>query len=82
MTIDHTYFTSINSCEKAYMLGLIVFNIKENSSDKIIVEIDLKIDKIKGTDVELSYNMYNKLNIFASRLRYIFSMQNISFSKI
>lgn len=62
MTIDHTYFTSINSCEKAYMLGLIVFNIKENSSDKIIVEIDLKIDKIKGTDVELSYNMYNKLN--------------------
>jgi deoxyuridine 5'-triphosphate nucleotidohydrolase len=62
MTIDHTYFTSINSCEKAYMLGLIVFNIKENSSDKIIVEIDLKIDKIKGTDVELSYNMYNKLS--------------------
>jgi deoxyuridine 5'-triphosphate nucleotidohydrolase len=44
------------------MLGLIVFNIKENSSDKIIVEIDLKIDKIKGTDVELSYNMYNKLS--------------------
>ena len=62
MTIDHTFFTSINSCEKAYMLGLIVFNIKENSTDKIIVEIELKIDKIKGTDVELSYNMYNKLS--------------------
>ncbi len=59
---EHTYFTSINSYEKAYMLGLIIFNIKENSSDKIIVEIELKMDKIKDTDTALSYNMYNKLN--------------------
>jgi hypothetical protein len=42
MAIEHTYFTSINSYEKAYMLGLIIFNIKENSSDKIIVEIECK----------------------------------------
>ena len=62
MAIEHTYFTSINSYEKAYMLGLIIFNIKENSSDKIIVEIELKMDKIKDTDTALSYNMYNKLN--------------------
>ena len=59
---EHSYFSSINSYEKAYMLGLIIFNIKENSSDKIIVEIELKMDKIKDTDTALSYNMYNKLN--------------------
>jgi deoxyuridine 5'-triphosphate nucleotidohydrolase len=62
MAIEHTYFTSINSYEKAYMLGLIIFNIKENSSDKIIVEIEFKMERIKDSYTELSYNMYNKLN--------------------
>ena len=62
MAIEHTYFTSINSYEKAYMLGLIIFNIKENSSDKIIVEIEFKMEIIKDSYTELSYNMYNKLN--------------------
>ena len=40
MILDNTYFTSINSCEKAYILGLIIFNIKENISGKIIIEIE------------------------------------------
>ena len=62
MAIEHTYFTSINSYEKAYMLGLIIFNIKENSSDKIIVEIEFKMERIKDSYTEFSYNMYNKLN--------------------
>jgi len=61
MTIDNTYFNSINNYDKAYILGLIIFNIKENKdniSDKIISEIELKMDKIKDTNIELSYNMY------------------------
>ena len=44
------YFSSINTCEKAYILGLIVFNIKENCSDKIIVEINFKKEKINNYD--------------------------------
>lgn len=63
MTVDHTYFTSINTCEKAYILGLIIFNIKENGSDKIIVEFELNTEKMKGSSVDLSYSMYNKLSV-------------------
>ena len=49
MTIyEHSYFSSINTCEKAYILGLILFNIKENCSDKIIVEINFKKEKINN----------------------------------
>ena len=63
MTVDHTYFNSINNCEKAYILGLIVFNIKESSSDKIVIEFELNTEKMKDSNgVELSYNMYNKLS--------------------
>lgn len=62
MTVDHTYFNSINNCEKAYILGLIVFNIKESSSDKIVIEIELNTEKMKDSNcVDLSYNMYCKL---------------------
>jgi deoxyuridine 5'-triphosphate nucleotidohydrolase len=42
------YLSSINTYEKAYILGLIVFNIKENCSDKIIVEINFKKEKINN----------------------------------
>jgi len=59
MILDNTYFTSINSCEKAYILGLIIFNIKENISGKIIIEIELKTDSIDN--VALSYNNVDKL---------------------
>jgi deoxyuridine 5'-triphosphate nucleotidohydrolase len=45
---EHSYFSSINTYEKAYILGLIVFNIKENCSDKIIVEINFKKEKINN----------------------------------
>jgi deoxyuridine 5'-triphosphate nucleotidohydrolase len=45
---EHNYFSSINTYEKAYILGLIVFNIKENCSDKIIVEINFKKEKINN----------------------------------
>ena len=63
MTVDHTYFNSINNCEKAYILGLIVFNIKESSSDKIVIEFELNTEKMKDSNgVELSYNMYCKLS--------------------
>jgi deoxyuridine 5'-triphosphate nucleotidohydrolase len=61
MTIDHTYFNSINNYEKAYILGLIVFNIKENTSDKIVIEIELNMEKMKESFVDLPYNMYSKL---------------------
>jgi hypothetical protein len=44
---EHSYFSSINTYEKAYILGLIIFNIKENCSDKIIIEINLKKEKIQ-----------------------------------
>lgn len=47
---EHSYFSSINTYEKAYILGLIVFNIKENCSDKIIVEINFKKEKINNYD--------------------------------
>jgi deoxyuridine 5'-triphosphate nucleotidohydrolase len=42
------YLSSINTYEKAYILGLIVFNIKEDCSDKIIVEINFKKEKINN----------------------------------
>jgi len=42
------YLSSINTYEKAYILGLIVFNIKEDCSDKIIVEINYKKEKINN----------------------------------
>ena len=42
------YLSSINTYEKAYILGLIVFNIKEDFSDKIIVEINYKKEKINN----------------------------------
>jgi deoxyuridine 5'-triphosphate nucleotidohydrolase len=63
MTVDHTYFNSINNCEKAYILGLIVFNIKESSSDKIVIEVELNTEKMKDSNcIDLSYNMYCKLS--------------------
>ena len=46
MAIEHSYFTSINTPEKAYLLGLIIFNIKENRSDKIIIEIEINNEKM------------------------------------
>jgi deoxyuridine 5'-triphosphate nucleotidohydrolase len=61
MTVEHNYFASINNCEKAYILGLIVFNIKDSSSDKIVIEFEINTEKMKGSDVDLSYNMYTKL---------------------
>ena len=45
---EHNYFSSINTYEKAYILGLILFNIKENCSDKIIVEINFAKEKINN----------------------------------
>lgn len=66
MILDNTYFTSINSCEKAYILGLIIFNIKENISGKIIIEIELKKDSIDN--VALSYNNVDKLIDIFKRL--------------
>ena len=62
MAIEHSYFTSINTPEKAYLLGLIIFNIKENRSDKIIIEIELNNEKIKEGNATLPYIMYNKLS--------------------
>ena len=62
MTIDHAYFNSINNCDKAYILGLIVFNIKESNSDKVVIEFELNTEKMKDSYVELSYNMYTKLS--------------------
>ena len=63
MTVDNYYFNSINNCEKAYILGLIIFNIKEISSDKIVVEVELNTEKMKdGNEMDLSYNMYIKLS--------------------
>ena len=44
------YLSSINTYEKAYILGLIVFNIKEDCSDKIIVEINFKKEKINNCE--------------------------------
>ena len=44
------YLSSINTYEKAYILGLIVFNIKETYSDKIIVEINFKKEKINNCE--------------------------------
>ena len=41
---------------------MIVFNIKESSSDKIVIEIELNTEKMKDSNcVDLSYNMYCKL---------------------
>ena len=62
MTIDHAYFNSINNCDKAYILGLIVFNIKESNSDKVVIEFELNTEKMKDSYVDLSYNMYTKLS--------------------
>jgi deoxyuridine 5'-triphosphate nucleotidohydrolase len=61
MTIDHAYFTTINSNEKAYMLGLILFNIKDKNNDKIVVEIEIDTENLSGCSVSLSYSMYNNL---------------------
>jgi deoxyuridine 5'-triphosphate nucleotidohydrolase len=44
------YLSSINTYEKAYILGLIVFNIKEDCSDKIIVEINFNKEKINNCE--------------------------------
>jgi len=61
MTIDDTYFTKINTNESAYMLGLILFNIKEKNNDKIIVELEINKENLKDCNVSLLYSMYNKL---------------------
>lgn len=63
MTIyEHSYFSSINTYEKAYILGLIVFNIKENCCDKIIIEINFKKEKINN--YEYYKNIDKILDIF------------------
>ena len=59
---EHSYFSSINTYEKAYILGLIIFNIKENCSDKIIIEINLKKEKI--TNYEYYKNIDKIIEIF------------------
>jgi deoxyuridine 5'-triphosphate nucleotidohydrolase len=59
---EHSYFSSINTYEKAYILGLIIFNIKENCSDKIIIEINLKKEKI--TNYEYYKNVDKIIEIF------------------
>jgi len=57
MTIyDNSYFSSINTYEKAYILGLIIFNIKEIYYDNVIVEINFKKEKINN------YEYYNKVD--------------------
>lgn len=61
MTIDHAYFTTINTNEKAYLLGLILFNIKEKNNDKIVVDIEIDTENLKDCNVSLSYSMYNNL---------------------
>ena len=45
---ENNYFSSINTYEKAYILGLIIFNIKDNCYDKIIVEINFNKEKINN----------------------------------
>ena len=50
MTIDHTYFTTINTNDKAYMLGLILFNIKEKNNDKIVVDIEINTENLNSED--------------------------------
>ncbi len=63
MTIyEHSYFSSINTYEKAYILGLIVFNIKENCCDKIIIEINFNKEKINN--YEYYKNIDKILEIF------------------
>jgi len=62
MAIEHSYFSSINTQEKAYILGLIIFNIKESNSDKITIRIELDNEKYKGDNVILPYIMYKKLS--------------------
>lgn len=50
----YTYFDNIDSPTKAYILGLVIYNIKLNEPEKIIVEIIIDNDNIK--------DIYNELN--------------------
>jgi deoxyuridine 5'-triphosphate nucleotidohydrolase len=61
MTIDHTYFTTVNTNEKAYILGLVLFNIKEKNNDKIVVELELDTEHLTGCNISISYSMYTNL---------------------
>lgn len=58
MSILHTYFTSIHTDEILYILGLIIFNIKKNTENKIIIEIKLNNVRDLKNNSYLSYNSY------------------------
>ena len=66
---ENNYFSSINTYEKAYILGLIIFNIKDNCYDKIIVEINFNKEKIffkeKGNCYEYCWNFFLEAYYFA-----------------
>jgi deoxyuridine 5'-triphosphate nucleotidohydrolase len=52
---EDTYFDDINEPIKAYMLGIIAYNMKINDSDKIIVELN-----IENSNINKINNEFNK----------------------
>ena len=57
--VDDKYFETIDTHEKAYILGLVLFNFKEKYNG-IHLKCILKISDIKTTNRYLTYNYYNK----------------------
>ena len=57
--VDDKYFEIIDTDEKAYILGLVLFNFKDSYDGKCLKCI-LKISDIKTTNRYLTYNYYSK----------------------
>jgi len=66
--VDDKYFETIDTHEKAYILGLVLFNFKDRYDGKYLKCI-FKISDIKTTNRYLTYNYYNKCESY-TKLNY------------
>lgn len=90
--LNDSYFDNINEPIKAYVLGLIIYKMKQNENDKIILELDIKNDNIIYNELSKISNLFNiKQNTFVAsitsdvilkKIRYYYNFKSISDSKI
>lgn len=57
--VDEKYFETIDTMEKSYILGLILFNLKDRYDGKYL-KCNFKMSDIKTNNRYLTYNYYNK----------------------
>tara|TARA_B100000795_G_C22806649_1_gene445389 strand:+ start:11024 stop:12124 length:1101 start_codon:yes stop_codon:yes gene_type:complete len=64
--IDENYFEFIDSVEKAYLLSLVLLNMKDTYNGKYL-KVQLKISDIKKGNSYLNYSFYNKCEAYEKK---------------